>query len=99
MADLLAAEGTTDERRSRLAGAFNEWGVTCRVEGGAQDGVAKTMLGGTVSVGMVSLLRGRCSGPAGYQGRPWSTIVLDSVISATAARGPSLPMPLPLRPP
>jgi glutamate synthase (NADPH/NADH) large chain len=31
-------------------GAFNEWGVTCRVEGGAQDGVAKTMLGGTVSV-------------------------------------------------
>jgi glutamate synthase (NADPH) large chain len=31
-------------------GAFNEWGVTCRVEGGAQDGVAKTMLGGTVSI-------------------------------------------------
>ena len=27
-------------------GAFNEWGVLCRVEGGAQDGVAKTMLGG-----------------------------------------------------
>jgi glutamate synthase (NADPH) large chain len=31
-------------------GAFNEWGVVCRVEGGAQDGVAKTMLGGTVSI-------------------------------------------------
>jgi glutamate synthase (NADPH/NADH) large chain len=31
-------------------GAFNEWGVLCRVEGGAQDGVAKTMLGGTVSI-------------------------------------------------
>ncbi|HMA26258.1 MAG TPA: glutamate synthase-related protein [Solirubrobacterales bacterium] len=31
-------------------GAFNEWGVTCRVEGGAQDGVGKTMLGGTVSI-------------------------------------------------
>ena len=31
-------------------GAFNEWGVICRVEGGAQDGVGKTMLGGTVSI-------------------------------------------------
>jgi glutamate synthase (NADPH/NADH) large chain len=31
-------------------GAFNEWGVLCRVEGGAQDGVGKTMLGGTVSI-------------------------------------------------
>jgi glutamate synthase (NADPH/NADH) large chain len=31
-------------------GAFNEWGVTCRVEGGAQDGVGKTMLGGTVAI-------------------------------------------------
>ena len=31
-------------------GAFNEWGVTCRVEGGAQDGVGKTMLGGIVSI-------------------------------------------------
>jgi glutamate synthase (NADPH/NADH) large chain len=31
-------------------GAFNEWGVVCRVEGGAQDGVGKTMLGGTVSI-------------------------------------------------
>jgi glutamate synthase (NADPH/NADH) large chain len=31
-------------------GAFNAWGVTVRVEGGAQDGVGKTMLGGTVSV-------------------------------------------------
>ncbi|MDP9228561.1 MAG: glutamate synthase-related protein, partial [Actinomycetota bacterium] len=31
-------------------GAFNSWGVTCRVQGGAQDGVGKTMLGGTVSV-------------------------------------------------
>jgi hypothetical protein len=34
-----------------------------------------------------------------YQGRPWSTIVFSSVISATAQRGPSLPMPLPFRPP
>ncbi len=31
-------------------GAFNSWGVVVRVEGGAQDGVGKTMLGGTVSV-------------------------------------------------
>jgi glutamate synthase (NADPH/NADH) large chain len=31
-------------------GAFNSWGVVIRVEGGAQDGVAKTMLGGTVSI-------------------------------------------------
>ncbi len=31
-------------------GAFNAWGVVIRVEGGAQDGVAKTMLGGTVSI-------------------------------------------------
>jgi glutamate synthase (NADPH) large chain len=31
-------------------GAFNEWGVVVRVEGGAQDGVGKGMLGGTVSI-------------------------------------------------
>jgi glutamate synthase (NADPH) large chain len=31
-------------------GAFNAWGLTVRVEGGAQDGVGKTMLGGTVSI-------------------------------------------------
>jgi glutamate synthase (NADPH/NADH) large chain len=31
-------------------GAFNTWGLVIRVEGGAQDGVAKTMLGGTVSI-------------------------------------------------
>ncbi len=31
-------------------GAFNAYGVVIRVEGGAQDGVGKTMLGGTVSV-------------------------------------------------
>ena len=31
-------------------GAFNAYGVALRVEGGAQDGVGKTMLGGTVSV-------------------------------------------------
>ena len=31
-------------------GAFNSWGLTVRIEGGAQDGVAKTMLGGTVSI-------------------------------------------------
>src|SRR5207244_10073307 len=31
-------------------GAFNSWGVVVRVEGGAQDGVAKAMLGGTVSI-------------------------------------------------
>ena len=31
-------------------GAFNAWGVTVRVEGGAQDGVGKAMLGGTVSI-------------------------------------------------
>jgi glutamate synthase (NADPH/NADH) large chain len=31
-------------------GAFNAYGVSIRVEGGAQDGVGKTMLGGAVSV-------------------------------------------------
>jgi glutamate synthase (NADPH/NADH) large chain len=31
-------------------GAFNAYGVSIRVEGGAQDGVGKGMLGGTVSV-------------------------------------------------
>jgi glutamate synthase (NADPH) large chain len=31
-------------------GAFNAWGVAMRVEGGAQDGVGKTMLGGTLSI-------------------------------------------------
>ncbi len=31
-------------------GAFNSYGVAIRVEGGAQDGVGKTMLGGTVAV-------------------------------------------------
>ncbi|MDP9276730.1 MAG: glutamate synthase-related protein [Actinomycetota bacterium] len=31
-------------------GAFNAYGVVCRVEGGAQDGVGKGMLGGIVSI-------------------------------------------------
>jgi glutamate synthase (NADPH/NADH) large chain len=31
-------------------GAFNSYGVSIRVEGGAQDGVGKTMLGGTIAV-------------------------------------------------
>jgi glutamate synthase (NADPH/NADH) large chain len=31
-------------------GAFNSYGVSIRVEGGAQDGVGKAMLGGTVAV-------------------------------------------------
>ncbi len=31
-------------------GAFNAYGVAIRVEGGAQDGVGKAMLGGTVSI-------------------------------------------------
>jgi glutamate synthase (NADPH/NADH) large chain len=31
-------------------GAFNAWGLVIRVEGGAQDGVGKAMLGGTVSI-------------------------------------------------
>ena len=31
-------------------GAFNAWGMVVRVEGGAQDGVGKGMLGGTVSI-------------------------------------------------
>ena len=31
-------------------GAFNAYGADIRVEGGAQDGVGKTMLGGTVSI-------------------------------------------------
>src|SRR5207244_8002283 len=31
-------------------GAFNAYGLSIRVEGGAQDGVGKGMLGGTVSI-------------------------------------------------
>ncbi|HEY2056671.1 MAG TPA: glutamate synthase-related protein, partial [Solirubrobacterales bacterium] len=31
-------------------GAFNSYGVALRVEGGAQDGVGKTMLGGSISI-------------------------------------------------
>jgi glutamate synthase (NADPH/NADH) large chain len=60
-----APEGTENDQLAELVfnggsvagqgfGAFNEWGVTCRVEGGAQDGVGKTMLGG-----IVSILKGR----------------------------------------
>jgi glutamate synthase (NADPH/NADH) large chain len=56
-----APEGEPEEIRAELNfnggsvagqgfGAFNAWGVVVRVEGGAQDGVGKTMLGGTVSV-------------------------------------------------
>ncbi len=56
-----APEGTENDELAELVfnggsvagqgfGAFNEWGVLCRVEGGAQDGVGKTMLGGTVSI-------------------------------------------------
>jgi glutamate synthase (NADPH/NADH) large chain len=37
-------------------GAFNAWGLVVRVEGGAQDGVGKGMLGGVVSI-----LKGRNS--------------------------------------
>ena len=39
------------------------------------------------------------SGRSDYQGRPCRMTVFTSVISATAERGPSLPMPLPFRPP
>jgi glutamate synthase (NADPH) large chain len=56
-----AAEGDPEDILAELSfnggsvagqgfGAFNAWGVAVRVEGGAQDGVGKTMLGGTVSV-------------------------------------------------
>jgi glutamate synthase (NADPH/NADH) large chain len=31
-------------------GAFNSYGVNIRIEGGAQDGVGKTMLGGTIAI-------------------------------------------------
>ncbi|HEU4705690.1 MAG TPA: glutamate synthase-related protein [Solirubrobacterales bacterium] len=31
-------------------GAFNSYGIDIRVEGGAQDGVGKTMLGGTIAI-------------------------------------------------
>ncbi|MFN8162721.1 MAG: glutamate synthase-related protein [Solirubrobacterales bacterium] len=31
-------------------GAFNAYGVSIRIEGGAQDGVGKTMLGGTIAI-------------------------------------------------
>jgi glutamate synthase (NADPH/NADH) large chain len=44
-------------------GAFNAWGLVVRVEGGAQDGVGKTMLGGTVSI-----LKGRGAGESRVNG-------------------------------
>jgi glutamate synthase (NADPH) large chain len=40
-------------------GAFNAYGVSIRVEGGAQDGVGKTMLGGSVAVLKGKGARGR----------------------------------------
>jgi glutamate synthase (NADPH) large chain len=40
-------------------GAFNAYGVSIRVEGGAQDGVGKTMLGGTVAVMKGKGVKGR----------------------------------------
>ena len=48
----LARGARLQRRLGRRSGvrAFNGWGVTVRVEGGAQDGVGKAMLGGTVSV-------------------------------------------------
>jgi glutamate synthase (NADPH) large chain len=56
-----APEGDADDILAELSfnggsvagqgfGAFNSYGVVVRVEGGAQDGVGKTMLGGTVSI-------------------------------------------------
>jgi glutamate synthase (NADPH/NADH) large chain len=47
-------------------GAFNAWGVVVRVEGGAQDGVGKAMLGGTVSIMKgVDASGGRVNGSVG----------------------------------
>jgi glutamate synthase (NADPH) large chain len=40
-------------------GAFNAYGVSIRVEGGAQDGVGKTMLGGTIAILKGKGARGR----------------------------------------
>jgi glutamate synthase (NADPH) large chain len=40
-------------------GAFNSYGVNIRVEGGAQDGVGKTMLGGTIAILKGKGARGR----------------------------------------
>jgi glutamate synthase (NADPH/NADH) large chain len=40
-------------------GAFNSYGVSIRVEGGAQDGVGKTMLGGTIAILKGKGARGR----------------------------------------
>ncbi|HET7574285.1 MAG TPA: glutamate synthase-related protein, partial [Solirubrobacterales bacterium] len=40
-------------------GAFNSYGVSIRVEGGAQDGVGKTMLGGTIAILKGEGARGR----------------------------------------
>ncbi|HKF81695.1 MAG TPA: GXGXG domain-containing protein, partial [Solirubrobacterales bacterium] len=40
-------------------GAFNSYGVNIRVEGGAQDGVGKTMLGGRISILKGKGARGR----------------------------------------
>jgi hypothetical protein len=49
---------------------------------------------------MLSARRWTGEGVTGcYQGRPCNTTVFSSVISATAVRGPSLPMPLPFNPP
>ena len=48
-------------------GAFNAWGLVVRVEGGAQDGVGKTMLGGTVSILKGTNADGRRSQRVGRQ--------------------------------
>ena len=55
-----------------------------------------------VTTAWATVSRTVCLGIVGsflYQGRPCRMTVLVSVISATAERGPSLPMPLAFRPP
>ncbi len=48
--DLASLEFNGGSVAGQGLGAFNSYGVNIRVEGGAQDGVGKTMLGGSISI-------------------------------------------------
>ncbi len=77
-------------------GAFNAWGVNIRVEGGAQDGVGKTMLGGQISIlkgknkdGRGSTARSASPSPTAPSGAASSSRAQPTRASASASRAPT----------
>ena len=77
-------------------GAFNAWGLVVRVEGGAQDGVGKAMLGGTVSIlkgpiatASASTARSASRSPTGRSEGGCSFRARPTRASASASRAPT----------